>query len=270
MKFLFGSLMVYAGLLFFVIGTLWRLRRWMKSEVPFSLTLFPLSGSTMGKMRSLTRETFLFSGLYREDRSFWWLAWLFHLSLAVIIVGHIVGIFCDRQQFVLLGATPEMSRHLSLTFGGIAGCMLLVSVAVLFIRRLSDPMVQRLSPPSAFFDLVLIGAVALSGVVIYLPGFQTDIGEIRAYMRGVLHLEPTPLPDNPVFVIHFSLAVLLVLYLPFSRMFHFGGSFVIRDMYYETPPTYPSPTENSRQGSFLVKRLYPASVHGGQDKEVCP
>lgn len=266
MKSSFGSVMVCAGVLFFGIGTLWRLIRWMKTEVPFSLTLFPLDKTIPGKMRSLAMETFFFRGLYREHPSFWALVWLFHFSLALILLGHVVGIYCNRQQFVFFGVTPEVSRQLSLAFGGIAGSVLLVSAAVLMIRRLSEPELLKLSPPEAYFDFVLILAVALSGMIMYLPGFHTNIEEVGAYMGEILHLAPAAFPDNPVFVIHFFLAIVLVAYLPFSRMFHVGGSLVIRKMFYENPPVYPSSAEKSRQVSSLLKRLCPVPEPGSRDK----
>lgn len=266
MKLSLGSVMVCAGVTLFGIGILWRLIRWMRAEVPFSLTLFPLEKTTSGKLRSLAMETLFFRGLYREHRSFWVLVWIFHFSLAMILVGHVAGVYCNRQQFVVLGVTPEMSRQLSLVFGGIAGCLLLVSAAVLLIRRLSEPVLQKLSPPEAYFDLMLILAVTLSGIVMYLPGFHSNIEEIRAYMGGILHFDPRPFPDNPLFFLHFLLAMVLVAYLPFSRMFHVGGSLVIRKMFYEKPPVYPSSAENSRPVSALLKRLYPVSTHGSQSK----
>lgn len=252
MGFPLGQILPYAALAVFVSGTLLRVVGWLNIPVPFQLTLFPVPGTTAGKVRTLALDFFFCAGLFREDKALWLRIWSFHLSLALVIAGHVAGIYFLRDQFVLVGLSRAASRDLSGLLGGMTGIVMVLSLGALIAGRVTNPVVKKLSVPEDFFSLLLLFAIAATGLMMYLPGFQVDLPAVRSYLADLIRLRPAPLPRSPVFVIHFLLVNLLLLYFPFSRLLHSIGYFVNRSMLLETPPAYPTKEGAAPRSPFAV------------------
>jgi nitrate reductase gamma subunit len=257
MEFLLGVLFPYTAFCVFVVGTILRIVAWMIPPVPFHLTLFPSPGNVTGRITAIATEFFLCRSLFREDKPLWLMVWLFHLSLVLVIAGHVVGIFFLRNQFTQIGLSQEASHLLSTLLGGIAGFLMALSLGALICRRFFSPLVRELSEPEDYCNLLLLMAIAVTGNIMYIPGFHTDLHAVRSYMGGLLHLQQTPLPNSPSFIIHFSLVNLLLIYFPFSRLLHSMGFFVNRTMLTEAPPIYPTTAGTAPKSAFATKKLQP-------------
>ncbi|MHC1696618.1 MAG: respiratory nitrate reductase subunit gamma [Geobacteraceae bacterium] len=271
MEFLLGTIFPYTACSIFVFGTILRIVGWLKTPVPFHLTLFPAPESTLGRIAVVASDFLCCSSLFREDKALWLRVWLFHLSLALIVTGHVVGIFYLRDQFTLVGFGSASSQFLSKLLGGTSGVVMLLALGALIIGRIVNPVVRKLSAPEDFFTLLLLISIAVSGLLMYLPVFHVDLPAIRAYLVGLLYLQPTPLPHSPLFVIHFLLVNLLLLYFPFSRLLHSTGYFVNRAMLTEAPPVYPTPAGNTPRTRFAkakAKTDLPVSRKETGDREV--
>jgi nitrate reductase gamma subunit len=59
-----------------------------------------------------------------------------------------------------------------------------------------------------------------------------------------------PIPTEWVFVVHFTIVNLFLIYFPFSKMLHFAGYLVNRAMLVEAPPVYPTPTGTALRSPF--------------------
>jgi nitrate reductase gamma subunit len=254
MELLFGGILPYVAFAVFIGGTALRITTWLKKPVPFQLTLFPEPDGKVGKVAAVTREFLFFRTLYRESRLLWLWAWLFHFSLAMVIAGHMSGIYFLRSQFTLIGAAPETSILLSTVLGAVMGTIMIVSLSALLCRRLFSQELRKLSESLAWFDLLLLLAVALSGLGMYLPGYHADLPLVRTYMEGVFTLRPAPLPLLPIFVIHFSLVNFLLLYFPFSQLMHFAGFFANRAMLVEASPIFPTPAGKRLRSQFAGQK----------------
>ncbi|MEA5112744.1 MAG: respiratory nitrate reductase subunit gamma [Geobacteraceae bacterium] len=265
MGFLLGVLLPYSAFIVFFSGTVLRIGGWLKTPVPFQLTLFPVPGYTTGKIRALALDFIFCASLYREDKALWLRVWFFHLSLALIIAGHVAGIFYLRDQFVLVGLSEATSRFLSKLLGGISGIVMMLSLGALIAGRIVNPVVRKLSVPEDFFNLLLIAAIAVSGILMYLPGFHADLPAVRTYMGELIRLRPAALPHSPMFVIHFVLVNMLLLYFPFSRLLHFAGYFVNRSMLLENPPTYPTKEGASPRSTFASVSVHADLQDPGKD-----
>ena len=240
MEFLLGVVFPYTACAVFVSGTILRIAGWLKTPVPFHLTLFPAPNGAMDRIATIASDFFLYRSLFREDKALWLRVWLFHLSLAFVIAGHAAGIFFLRNQFVLIGLNPEASQSLSKLLGGIAGIVMVLSLGALLTGRISNPIVRKLSVPEDFCTLLLLIAIAVTGILMYLPGFHADLPVVRSYMGGLIRFRPTMLPHSPMFIVHFLLVNVLLMYFPFSRLLHSAGYFVNRAMLTEAPPIYPT------------------------------
>jgi nitrate reductase gamma subunit len=246
MLFFIGQVFPYIAAGVFIVGMAWRIGTWLKAPVPFQLTLFPAPSSTVGRVAAVGEELLMFTSLRRGDKGLWLWAWLMHVSLAMIIVGHIVGIYFLTHQFTMIGLSPAESSRLSALLGLIAGGVFFVSLLVLFYRRTAIPEVKRLSDPADYFDIMLLLAIVVSGMHMRVTSIEVDLPAIRTYLGALLAFRPIPIPHEWVFVSHYFLVNVLLLYFPFSNLVHLAGFIVNRAILVEAPPVYPTPSGVSR------------------------
>lgn len=256
MLFIVGQVLPYIAGGIFLIGVIGRLMGWLKVGVPFQLTLFPAPTDGLGRVTNIGTEMVLFKSLYNNNKSLWFWAWMFHVALAMIIIGHAVGIYFQMHQFTLIGLSAKASEATSAFFGTIAGIIAVVTLVWLFYRRISDPMVKQLSDPRDYFDLILIFAVVFTGNHLrFAGGFNMEVLEaIRTYMGNLLTFSPTPIPNNGVFVAHFFFVQLLLIYFPFSKLMHLVGIMVNRAMLVEAEPVYPTPAGQGSRSPYVVSK----------------
>ena len=252
--FFIGQVLPYIAGSIFLIGMTCRILRWLKVPVPFQLTIFPAPKDGAGQIAAVGTELLFFKSLYNNDKKLWIWAWLLHVSLALVIFGHVVGIYFLMNQFTLIGFTSAASQALSSTFGTVAGIVLLISLVVLFYRRISEPVVKRLSDPADYFDLILIFSIVITGNHMRLPSVHVDLPAIKAYMGGLLTFSPIAIPDNLIFISHFLLVNILLIYFPFSKLAHLAGFFINRAMLVEKAPVYPTPAGTPARSAFATKQ----------------
>ncbi len=256
MLFFIGQVFPYLAAAIFIVGMIWRVRTWLKAPVPFPLTLFPAPATTSGRVRRIAGELLLFPSLWRGDRGLWLWAWFMHVTLAMVIGGHIVGISSVGLQFVDLGFTAEQSLALSALMGTSSGLLLFAALIVLLYRRTVIPEVKRLSDPADYFDLLLILAIVVSGLHMRMTSLDVDLLAIRAYLGGILSFHPIPIPHQWIFVSHFFLVNVLLMYFPFSKLVHFVGSMVNQSILAASPPVYPTPNKANYPNLLPSARLW--------------
>ncbi len=240
--FFIGEVLPYIASAVFVLAMVWRVAGWLRVPVPFPLTLGP-SGRCLGLGRVIAvgREALLFDSLRRGDGRLWLWAWLLHISLVLLIVGHVAGIYYLTRQFTLVGLSAEASSRLSALSGTICGAVFLVALIVLLYRRMVIVEVRRLSSVADYFVLALLLAVAVAGMYMRLGDDAVELAAVRAYAAGLLTLRPVPIPRHWAFISHFTLVNILLLYLPFSKLIHMVGIFFGQAMVTQPPPVYPTP-----------------------------
>lgn len=250
MLFFLGQIFPYIAIILFLTGMTWRVLIWLKAPVPFQLTLFPAPQTFAGRVGAIGWEIVSFRSLWLGDPALWLWAWLMHGSLAFIIGGHIVGIYTLTRQFTLIGLSPAASSTWSAGFGIAAGILCFLSLMVLFYRRTAIAELKRLSDPVDYFDLLLLLAIVISGMHMRLTSLNIDLPAIRSYLAGILTLHPLPIPRTWIFVSHFTLVNILLLYFPFSKLVHAAGFVVNRAMVTEKPPVYPTPAGRVGEARF--------------------
>ncbi len=220
-EFLIGGVLPYVVVPVFVIGMGCRIWVWIKSPQPGKMTLFPAGDSTL---RGVLAETLFFPSLFKGDRVLWSFSWLFHATLALVFLGHI-RVFTGIIDSVLLalGMTQEGIDYMSNTSGGIAGIILLATGLLLFIRRLALPRVRQISGVPDFLATLLLIAIIVSGDWIRFSG-HFDLEQTRIWALSLLRFSPV-IPESSMFLLHLMLAQLLIVYIPFSKILHFGGIF---------------------------------------------
>jgi nitrate reductase gamma subunit len=202
----------------FVAAMLSRFWTWKKLPQP-GMTLFPTSpgGTTAGVLK----ETLLFPSLFRSDRFLWAISWLFHAMLALIIIGHIRVV----TDFPWLWSTLHIDADtMSAVVGGAAGLMILIMLILLTARRVVTTRVREISSPGDYFAVFLILAIVLTGNAMRLVG-HFDLALTRQYFASLVMLQWPAVPENGWFLAHLFLAQTLLIYMPFSKIMHFGGVF---------------------------------------------
>lgn len=255
MLFFIGRIFPYIAIAVLILGLVWRVRGWLKVPVPFPLTVFPAPRSPLGRITAVGKEMLLFSSLRRGDNGLWVWAWLMHVALAMIIAGHIVGITYLTHQFTLIGLSEAASSQASAFIGTVAGLVFLIALVVLFYRRVAIPEVKRLSDPADYFELLLLLAIVITGMHMRTVS-EVNLPAIREYLGSLIMLQPLPIPQEPIFMSHFFLVNVLMLYLPFSKLIHMAGFVVNRAMVVEAPPSYPARAGMARgvsQSAPIVK-----------------
>jgi nitrate reductase gamma subunit len=221
LSFVIGVVLPYAVVAVFIAGMAYRFRVWFKTSQPAKMTLFPSADSTF---LGVLAETLFFPSLFRGDRILWSFAWLFHATLALVFLGHI-RVFTALIDRTLLsaGMSPEGIDAMSHYSGGAAGIILLATGLLLFFRRLSVTRVREISSIPDFLTPLLLVTIIATGDLIRFAG-HFDLNETRIWAASLLAFSPV-VPQNGMFLLHLTLAQLLIVFLPFSKILHFGGIF---------------------------------------------
>ena len=218
--FIFGVL-PYLALVLFLTGMIYRFAIWKRTPQPGKMTLFPAGDSTT---KGVVAEAFFFPSLFKGDKVLWSFAWIFHVTLALVFIGHI-RVFTGLIDSMLMsmGMSAEGIDTMSATLGGAAGIILLATGLLLLIRRFAQRRVREISNFSDFFALLLLIAIIFSGDLMRF-GSHFELEQTRIWARSLLTFSPVVVSSG-MFQIHALMAMALITYLPYSKLMHFGGIF---------------------------------------------
>jgi nitrate reductase gamma subunit len=219
-----GYVLPYMTILIFAVGMMYRIRVWRSLPTP-KMTLFPAPSTGRERFTEVLQETFFFKSLFKGDKGLWAMGWLFHVMLLLIFVGHfrVIAWLPDRL-LQGIGMTSENIDTMSLVSGGAAGLVILISLLIILTRRFSVKRVRQISESGDYFALILILLIVLTGDAMRFIS-HLDLAQTRAYFQGLFFFTLAPLPGNPWFLAHYFLAQVLIMYIPFSKILHFGGIF---------------------------------------------
>jgi nitrate reductase gamma subunit len=214
--------LVYASAAVFLAGMGWRLAVWLRAPVPLKIVLTPGPITSAGVAHRLAGEALLFRSLFGADRSLWVAAWVFHLSLVLLGVGHVAGLVAPRFAQASLGLTEGQFHRLAQLTGGAFGILAVLPLLYLLLRRLVMERLRYISTYSDYFALALLLLVIATGNQMRFMG-SLDLAQARQFVSGVLTLHPVAPPFDAAFVAHLLLVCALLIYIPFSKLVHAGG-----------------------------------------------
>ena len=213
----------FLTLIVFIGGIIYRLNVWRKTPSPGRMTLFPAPSKGAGTFWGVMKESLLFSGLFRGDKTLWGFAWIFHVALLLIFVGHI-RVFTDFPA--LWAALSINADTMSATFGGIAGVVIVLTALALLVRRVGIGRVREITNSADYFAVILILAILITGNMMRF-GEHFDLELTRTFFSQLMtfSFSGIEVPQSGIFRVHFLLAQLLIIYIPFSKIMHLGGIF---------------------------------------------
>lgn len=288
-RFLLGTVLPYAAITIFLVGMIYRVLHWARSPVPFKIT------TTCGQQHSLSwiknnnlesprnfwgvvgrvaLEVLFFRSLFRNTRAelkdgprlvygdarWLWLGGLaFHWSFLIVFIRHF-KFFVEPVPGWVLGMQEldgffQIGLPVFYTTSGI----LLAAITFLFLRRIVNPQLRYLSLAGDYFPLVLIAALAISGILMRHTSWRVDITDVKLLATGLVSLKPV-VPDSmgALFFVHLTMLSVLLLYLPFSKLVHMAGVFL--------SPTR-NMSNNNREQRHVNPWNYPVKVHTYEEWE---
>lgn len=220
LAFLIGVILPPLALMVLWGGLIYRFGIWWKLPIP-KMTLFPAPEPGSDTFLGILKATFFFPGLFKGDKTLWSGAIVFHGMLALILVGH-VRVVTDFPR--LWAALHINADTMSAVTGGAAGIMIMLTLMFLIYRRLFTDRVREITQSGDWVVLVLILAIILTGNLMRFFG-HFDLELTRAYFFSLATFQFSPAPLKGWFLLHFMLGQILFMYLPFSKLLHFGGIF---------------------------------------------
>lgn len=214
--------LVYASAAVFLVGMGWRLAAWLRAPVPLNIVLTPGPATAAGVTRRLGGEALLFRSLFGADRWLWVAAWVFHISLVLLAVGHVAGLVVPELARASLGLTEDQFHQLAEVTGGVFGVLAVVPLLCLLLRRLTMERLRYISTFSDYFALALLLLVIATGDQMRFMG-ALDLARARQFVSGLLSFHPVAPPSDTAFVAHLLLVCALLAYIPFSKLVHLGG-----------------------------------------------
>ena len=249
MLYLILQVLPYISVAVLTIGLLYRIGRWASGRVVHNITLTSAPTTQAGALADIATEAVLFRSLYKADKSLWGGSWIMHMSLFMILGGHVMGIGFLGLQFYYIGLTSaHTSEYLSNLLGTSFGVLVLLGLMYLLYRRLTINEVKLVSAPSDYLHLIMLIAIVTAGNLMrFVPEWGIHYEPVRDYVANLLTLTPIT-PDmevmhKPMFAIHLLLVQILMMYLPFSKLLHIPGMFahrwIVNRPYVEPAPGMP-------------------------------
>ena len=203
---------LYTAVAVLTIGVLWKIFLYARTPVPHMIAVAPVPRTRLGVLSRLIRETLFFESLFRASKWTWLLGWIFHYTLAVVLLRHLYFVTDPIPAWLGIVFVPSDD----------AAWLLTASLVGLLLRRLSVSRVRYISSPSDYAMLLLLLVIGASGLLLRYAT-HVNIVAVREFTLGLLALSPKELPQNLTLYVHiFSVAILAVVF-PFSKLIHFPG-----------------------------------------------
>jgi len=100
-----------------------------------------------------------------------------------------------------------------------------VALLILIVRRFTNDRFATISLFADYFILLLIILIGLTGLLMKYY-VRTNLVDVKAFILGLVTFSPQPMPDSTLFLIHFLLVLILLVYFPFSKLMHAWGVLV--------------------------------------------
>jgi len=143
-----------------------------------------------------------FNRLFRVNPALWFGEWVFHVTLTVVLLRHLRYFLDPVPAFIWWAQTP----------GLIAGYALPMSLGYILIIRLYTKLEKYASPWNVFL-LALVLVISCIGLLMTTL-FRPDMVNVKLFIMGFLGFSPTAVPHGFLFLLHFSLVLVLFLFLP--------------------------------------------------------
>ncbi len=211
---LFFIALFYLAATVLVLGLIWKIADYARTPAPLLIPTTTAPTTRGGVALRMLREVALFESLFKSNLWLWACGWLFHIGLALELIRHLRYFTQPVWTWVVL-LQP---------FGIYGGMVMLAGLAGLWVRRLFVERIRYISTPSDHLMLVLLIAIAASGLTLKFF-IRTDIVGVKEFFLGLMRFDWQPLPADGLLYVHLTLVAMLMLVFPFSKLLHAPGVF---------------------------------------------
>ena len=209
------NLLAYLAAAIFVLGFLSKVVLYFKTPSPLKIPVTPAPKTSMGVVLRLIPEILFFRSLLKggtTEKILWLGGWVFHVSFLLIVLRHLRFFTYPVPDFVM-GFQQ---------IGIWAGLVFPIALLILIVRRFTNERLAIITLFADYFVLVLITAIGVTGLMLkYIT--RANLVDVKAFILGLVTFSPTQMPDSTMFLIHFSLILVLLVYFPFSKLMHAWG-----------------------------------------------
>jgi nitrate reductase gamma subunit len=224
-EYILSYITPYIAVIVLIGGVAYQMYRWRQRQpVPAHLSLFPRPESRLGRLGDTLVDMFTMKGLLRVDRLLWAGGFIMHVGLLLLILGHIRVVTDFYFLWDWLDWGEGELHTFSAVAGVTAGLLFLIPLFYLLPRRFAGS-VKWLSTPEDYFVLVLLVAIAVTGMHMRTV-LEVDQHAMREFMQGLYKFSWKPVPESAgvSFIWHFALVQILMIYFPFGKLLHTIGS----------------------------------------------
>jgi nitrate reductase gamma subunit len=158
---------------------------------------------------------------------------LFHIGILGIFFGHLGGLLTPIPVWHALGVEAPAKQMLAILAGGLFGFTMLAGLAILMLRRYSEPRIRSTTTSMDWVVLwLLLIQLALGLFSLTVSWQHRDGGEMVKLMTWAQHIftlrtdAAAYVADvAPVFKLHLVLGMTIFLVFPFSRLVHIWSGF---------------------------------------------
>ena len=208
------AILFYFATLMFVVGLFYRINTYARTPAPLKIPTTPAPISQSGVVLRMAREVVFFESLFKANLWIWSMGWLFHASLALVLMRHLRYFTEPVWGWVAL-IQP---------FGMYAGLTMLLGLLGLWARRLFVERIRYISTPSDHLMLLLLIGIAASGLVMKFL-VHTDVIAVKNFFLGWMQLSIGSLPGDFVLYAHLLSVIALLAIFPISKLLHAPGVF---------------------------------------------
>ncbi len=208
------ALLFYTATALFIAGLAYKIRQYAVTPAPLKIPTTPAPTTKSGVVMRMAREVVLFESLFKSNKWIWIFGWMFHVSLALVLLRHF-RYFQEPVWFLIEIVQP---------FGMYAGFFMVLGLLGLWARRIFVERMRYITSPSDHLMLALLVGIGLSGLTMKFVK-HTDIVSVKAFFLGLMRFDIQPLPTDGPLLVHLGLVATLLLVFPYSKLLHAPGVF---------------------------------------------
>lgn len=208
------GVLFYMATFILIVGVARKIHLYWKVPAPLKIPTTPAPITQKGVVWRMFTEVVFFASLFRSNKYIWVFAFMFHMALWFVLLRH-ARYFVEPMGSFLVFIQP---------FGKYASFFMVIGLIGLWARRILVDRVRYISSPSDHLMLALLIGIGLSGMAMTFVG-HVDVTQTKAFFRGLMVLDWTTLPAQPMLLIHLFLVALLMIIFPISKLLHAPGVF---------------------------------------------
>jgi nitrate reductase gamma subunit len=244
------GLSVYAAGILFVVLTAYKAATYAKMPLHGRMELYPVpsergrhiyGGSYMEEVEwwrkphevskvteiiDMMKEMLFIRKLFDNQRPFWWMSYSLHLGIYFMIAWTfllIAGAFTDLAGLSVSAHASWWTAflyYLTIITGAVGFILSTAGALLLLVRRIIDPILKKYTTPQEYFNLTLILAALVSGIILWSPDLTFNAA--RQFTADAITLSVIP---NATLVIHLIILEVMFIYIPISKMSHYVGKY---------------------------------------------